>query len=883
MQNNLTVVILAAGEGKRMRPLGQGLPKIMLPILGKPVLDYVITNLIEAGIENIILIVSPTSSIPVKKYFGSSFKEIKIDYVVQKEQLGPAQAISLALPKIKTPYFLVQYGDSLAQNNVAQKVIETLGKNQDIDGVLAVRSIDDPSRYGIVKYKNGYIAEVIEKPTHPPSNHALIGTYILKTDFFKKAIEDEKFQYGSELFPAQYILAKGGQMASYLFKGKRVDVGKPEDLFKASQLLTKSPVKCIAFDADNTLYNSHLAAGSADIAAIEMLSKRLKKSSQNLYKQWQKIVNIVKDSNDPNERTRLYSYGQLCARHNISNPQVARKMFTVFANVLLKNLKATRTVKEILKKLPHDKYVITDDITQLAEKKLNYLGLRQFFKEIITSDRIGITKPSKKFYESLLKIYTPSEILVVGDDWKKDLGIPAQLGMQVLFVENEDSLKKLLSISGSTSIHIMGIAGAGAAAVAGIAKGFGYNVTGCDISPNSPYTENLDINIEKSHHANHVKDIDMLIVSPAIEKTDPENPELQTASGLNLPILSWQEFQGKYLQRDKFVICVAGAYGKSTTTAMTSQILIDAGLDPTCEIGAKVIEWNSNFRVGKSKYYVCEADEYNNNFLNYHPDIAIILNLGWDHPDFFKTKESVLESYKKFIANIKPQGTLVIPSSHSGGRRPIESDRDAIASLQHDARPDIKVAKVDDFGKLNLSIIGDFRKENANAAVAVAEVLGINTTIARRAVQNFKGTGRRLEYKGEKKGVKFYDDYAVQPYTVLKTANALKQKFARQKVTLVFEPHTFSRINTFFDEFLKSLKDSKVDEILITDVFAAREIGDKKELAQKLANALGAKAKYTGSIEQTATNIKKHLKNFSVVCSMGAGDSYKLYDLVKLP
>lgn len=418
-------------------------------------------------------------------------------------------------------------------------------------------------------------------------------------------------------------------------------------------------------------------------------------------------------------------------------------------------------------------------------------------------------------------------------------------------------------------IHVMGVAGAGAAAIAGIVKELGYDISGCDLEPKSPYTKNLALKILKGHSKSHLDDVNMLVISPAVLKFDPQNEELKAAKEKKIPTITWQEFQGRFLQKDKYVITVAGAYGKSTTTAMIAQILIDAGLDPTCEIGAKVNSWNKNFKVGKSRYYVCESDEYNNNFLNYHPDIAVVLNVAWDHPDFFKNQKEVVNSYQKFINNIKPGGILVIPESHS------------IASLQHDIRKDIKVIIIKNFGRYNLKIIGNFRKQNADAAVTVAELLKISINSAKKSLANFSGVGRRLEYKGETAGVKFYDDYAVQPFTVLKTSNALKEKFPQQKVTLVFEPHTFSRINTFYKDFVKNLKQSKVDQILITDVFAAREKGDVKKLSKKLTSSIGTKSVYTGSVSQTARYVKENFKNYDIVCSMGAGDSYKLYDLIK--
>lgn len=415
-------------------------------------------------------------------------------------------------------------------------------------------------------------------------------------------------------------------------------------------------------------------------------------------------------------------------------------------------------------------------------------------------------------------------------------------------------------------IHIMGIAGAGASAVAGIASGYGYQVNGCDLIPKSSYTASLKIKVLKGHNPKHIKNISTLVVSPAILKYDPQNIEVSKAKKQKIPVISWQQFQGKFLQKNKFVIAVAGAYGKSTTTALLSQILIDAGLDPTCEIGATVLSWGTNFRVGDSKYYVCEADEYNDNFLNYNPDIAVVLNMSWDHPDYFKTKERVFDSYEQFINKIKNNGVLVIAQDPS------------LEKLAKLARSDIKIAVIGNYDNYKLSIIGDFRRENAHAALTVAKILEINSLLATQSIQNFSGVARRLEFRGKIDNVRVYDDYAVQPYTVLTTANALKEKFKNSKVVLVLEPHTFSRINIFFDDFVKNLKKCRIDKILITEVYPAREKGNKKEIAAKLAKAIGHKATFTGSITDTANYLEKSLKGYDVICSMGAGNVHKLYD-----
>ena len=418
------------------------------------------------------------------------------------------------------------------------------------------------------------------------------------------------------------------------------------------------------------------------------------------------------------------------------------------------------------------------------------------------------------------------------------------------------------------NIHFMGIGGSGASAVAQIAKAYGFKVDGCDKSLNSPYIDQSDFPIKKGHSKKHLKGKSVLVISPAIVIADPKNPEISFAKEKGIPTITWQEFQGQILQENKFTVAVAGAYGKSTTTAMIASIFADQQMDPTCEIGARILSWDANFRIGKSKYYICEADEYNDNFLNYQPDITVVLNTKWEHPDYFKTKKDLLESYGKFIQNIKSDGTLVI-------------DEESLKLLGKKIKSDIKIFKIGSFGSINLKIIGDFRKENVNAALTLASTLNLDILKAKNTLIKFTGLARRLELKGTIDGVKIYDDYAVQPYTIEKTANALSAKYPDKKLALVLEPHTFSRIKTFFKDFVAALNNIHSDKILITDVYAAREKGDRKKLSQKLAQSLGSRAQYSGNLQSTAAYLKKHLGNFDLICSMGAGDVYKLYDLVK--
>jgi UDP-N-acetylmuramate--alanine ligase len=160
-------------------------------------------------------------------------------------------------------------------------------------------------------------------------------------------------------------------------------------------------------------------------------------------------------------------------------------------------------------------------------------------------------------------------------------------------------------------VHFMGIGGSGLAATSLIAKAYGFRVSGCDLSPSSYYTDALlreGIRPQRGHDAKHLEGIDILAVSPAIFDINPNHPEVVEAKKRGI-LMTWQEFMGKYLQKGKFVIAVAGTHGKSTTTALMGLALTAGGLDPTVEVGALVPTWRSNFRVGDSKYFICEADQ----------------------------------------------------------------------------------------------------------------------------------------------------------------------------------------------------------------------------------------------------------------------------------
>ncbi|MEM5773159.1 MAG: NDP-sugar synthase [Candidatus Aenigmatarchaeota archaeon] len=237
-----TAVILAAGEGKRMVPLSRKIPKEMLPVLDRPFMNYNLDYLEEAGIRNVAIVTSPKKEF-IKRFYGRRYRSLRLFYFVQKEQLGPAHAILSAENLLKNKeFFLVQYGDSLTEINLPRETISRFRREKSkIDAFLSLRPVEDPSRYGVVKFDiRGKIVDIVEKPKaeEAPSKIATVGTFILRTETYFNSIKGADFSKG-EQFPAHYVL-KNGTAKGWVFYGERVDLGFPKDLIQASKLIVNS-------------------------------------------------------------------------------------------------------------------------------------------------------------------------------------------------------------------------------------------------------------------------------------------------------------------------------------------------------------------------------------------------------------------------------------------------------------------------------------------------------------------------------------------------------------------------------------------------------------------------------------------------------------------
>ncbi len=424
-------------------------------------------------------------------------------------------------------------------------------------------------------------------------------------------------------------------------------------------------------------------------------------------------------------------------------------------------------------------------------------------------------------------------------------------------------------------IHFVGIGGIGLSSIAHYFLSLGFLVSGSDSS---------DVNfnkkgtaIFKGHCANNIKKtVDLVVYSNAIEL---DNPEILRAKELNIEVKSYPEVLGE-ITKKFYTIAVSGTHGKSTTTAMIALMMIDAGLDPTVIIGTKLRAFNnSNFRGGKSKYLVIEADEFKAAFLNYYPKIAVITNIEEDHLDFYKDINDIVTTFQNYVKNNLKKGLLILN----------KDDKNSLSLKKHAKGNILEYSLKQDICKnIKLSIPGKHNISNALSALCVAKELKISESVAINSLKSFKGTWRRFEEgivklkNGHR--LKIINDYAHHPTEIKVTVEAVKEKYPNKEIIIVFQPHQYERTYRLFEKFRDVLSNCDVKKILITDIYTVKGRESKEIIKKVSAKKLSKKIKsatYTGDLKATANYILEYLHGKEIIVIMGAGDINNLQDLLK--
>lgn len=420
------------------------------------------------------------------------------------------------------------------------------------------------------------------------------------------------------------------------------------------------------------------------------------------------------------------------------------------------------------------------------------------------------------------------------------------------------------------NIFIVGIGGIGTSGLARILRRLGHEVRGSDIA-DSPITEKLraeGLRLTVGHSEKNLSnDIDLLIYSAAVPR---ENPERAQARKSGIRQLSYPEALGNLISGYQ-VVAVAGTNGKTTTTAMIATILEEAGEDPTVLVGSQILAWGSNARVGKGKFFVLEADEYRRAFLHYPADVAVITNIEPDHLDYFKDLADIQKAFQEFVAHIKPQGALVYNKDASNLKLIVGN---STAKKNSFSAIDAKNVK--------LKVLGDFNRENAAAARATCQYLGVSEEKILSGLEKFTGTWRRFEKIGSVGRTEIISDYAHHPAAITATLKAVSEVYGGKKVLVVFQPHQHNRTKKLFKEFVQSFCQSQFQDFIISEIFdvtGREESRDQDVSSRDLVVEIkrcGKSTKYARDLAECEQMVRTVMNNYDMIMLMGAGDIYQV-------
>ena len=442
------------------------------------------------------------------------------------------------------------------------------------------------------------------------------------------------------------------------------------------------------------------------------------------------------------------------------------------------------------------------------------------------------------------------------------------------------------------SIHLVGIGGSGMGGIAEVLLNLGYDVQGSDLKANSVTQRlaRLGAKIFIGHAAEHLGKADVVVVSSAVNRT---NPEVAAALAKRLPVVPRAEMLGE-LMRFRYSVAVAGTHGKTTTTSLVASTLAEGGLDPTFVIGGRLKSADSNARLGAGRYLVAEADESDASFMHLQPMIAIVTNIDNDHlathdGDFARLKQSFVD----FLHNLPFYGLAVLCADDENVQSILEAVGRPVVTYGFGEGVDIRAVNVVRDGlqshyealragheplKLTINLPGRHNVLNSLAAVAVASELGIADAAIHKALANFQGIDRRLQQLGEIQWTGgralVVDDYGHHPTEVAATIDAVRQGWPSRRLVLAFQPHRYTRTRDLLDDFGRSL--SACDVLLVTEVYAAGETpiagADGRAICRAVRSRGVMEPVFVERVDDLAESLRSVLHDGDVVLTMGAGN-----------
>ncbi len=446
-------------------------------------------------------------------------------------------------------------------------------------------------------------------------------------------------------------------------------------------------------------------------------------------------------------------------------------------------------------------------------------------------------------------------------------------------------------------VHFIGVGGSSMSGLAGLLKDEGYLVSGSD-KTRSHKTDHLlekGIDVHIGHAAENVHGADVIVYSAAISM---ENAERKEALRLGIPQIERCDLIGQLMAGSSFAIGVSGTHGKTTTTSMLAQAFISAGADPSIHIGGELDFIGGSTRRGSSGDFIVEACEFNNSFLHFCPTVAIITNIDEDHLDFFGDIEHIEEAFHKYTLLLPENGWCIAWGDDARARRVCLNSKCNHLTYGLGAENDLRAENLvydaqgcasfdaclhgESIGHFHIGVASKANMLDGLAVIAACHIRGLDMQKVAEALSSFVGAHRRFELTSTTDGVRCYTDYGHNPAEI---RNALQIASLQPHKALwsVFQPHTYSRTKTLFDQFLETF--DLADHVLITDICAAREVdpGDiHSSMLIEPLRARGVDAVLTPSFDDAEAYLRAHWQSGDVMVSHGCGDIDLLNEQIAL-
>jgi UDP-N-acetylmuramate--alanine ligase len=437
-------------------------------------------------------------------------------------------------------------------------------------------------------------------------------------------------------------------------------------------------------------------------------------------------------------------------------------------------------------------------------------------------------------------------------------------------------------------IHFVGIGGIGMSGIAELLLNLGYAVSGSDLH-DSETTRNLQAlggAIHKGHDGDWVKGADVVVTSSAIRK---ENPEVMAADEAGIPVIQRAEMLAELMRLKKYGIAIAGSHGKTSTTSMVSWMMTEAGLDPTIVVGGKVDSLGGNAKLGQSEFLVAEADESDGSFLKLSPVLDVVTNIDLEHMDHYDDINHIKATFLEFIDRIPFYGAVILclDDANIADILPAIKKRKITYGLTSQA--DLSAEQIETgegrvrftvrhrgeiLGDIDFSLPGKHNVYNALATICVGLELEIPFATIAAALAGFQGVQRRLQFKGEGRGITVLDDYGHHPTEIRATLSAIKEGWPDKRLIVLFQPHRYSRTLALLHEFKTCFH--QADYLVMTEIYAASETATEEISGEILLGEVKKhgqrRTRFVAKVEDIAGTILPELREGDLVLTLGAGN-----------